>query len=144
MKIAPDSWERYDCESLLGASLTGQKKYREAEPLLIDGYEEMLRRKATIPAGNESALDRAGQRILHLYRSWGKTTQAAAWTKTLESRGNGKREQVDDSANQEGLQRADSASKARRSAAARAGSTGFVQSPSCFTQVPTMKASAAG
>ena len=26
LKIAPDSWERYNCESLLGASLTGQKK----------------------------------------------------------------------------------------------------------------------
>jgi hypothetical protein len=89
-QTSPDGWERYSCASMLGATLTGQKKYQEAEPLLIDGYEEMIRRKATIPAGNESALDRAGQRILHLYRSWGKTAEAAAWTKTIESRGNAK------------------------------------------------------
>ena len=33
-KVAPDSWERYNCQSILGASLTGQKKYQEAEPLV--------------------------------------------------------------------------------------------------------------
>src|ERR1700694_2037020 len=53
-KIAPDTWERYNCESMLGASLTGQKKYQEAEPLAIDGYEAMIQRKATIPAGSSS------------------------------------------------------------------------------------------
>jgi hypothetical protein len=69
---------------MLGASLTGEKKYREAEPLVIDGYEAMIQRKATIPAGNSSALDQAGQRIVQLYRSWGKAEKAAEWAKTLE------------------------------------------------------------
>ncbi len=82
-KIAPDSWERYSCESMLGASLTGQKKYQEAEPLVIDGYEAMIQRKATMPAGSSPALDQAGQRIAQLYRSWGNAEKAAAWTKTL-------------------------------------------------------------
>src|SRR4030095_4449038 len=52
---APDSWERYLCESLLGASLTGQKRYQEAERLVIGGYEAMMQRKAAIPAGSSSA-----------------------------------------------------------------------------------------
>jgi hypothetical protein len=44
----------------------------------------MIQRKATIPAGNSSALDQAGQRIVQLYRSWGKAEKPAAWAKTLE------------------------------------------------------------
>ena len=83
-KVAPDSWERYNCESMLGASLTGQKKYQEAEPLVVDGYDAMTQRKATIPAGSSSALDDAGARIVQLYRSWGKAEKAAEWTRTLE------------------------------------------------------------
>jgi non-specific serine/threonine protein kinase/serine/threonine-protein kinase len=81
---SPDSWERYNCESMLGASLTGQKKYQEAEPLVIDGYEAMMQRKATMPAGSSLVLDQAGQRIIQLYRNWGKAEKAAEWTKTLE------------------------------------------------------------
>jgi serine/threonine protein kinase/tetratricopeptide (TPR) repeat protein len=83
-KIAPDGWERYNCESMLGASLTGQQKYQEAEALVTHGYEGMMQRKATIPAGSLPALDQAGQRIVRLYRSWGKAEKAAEWTKTLE------------------------------------------------------------
>ena len=81
---APDSWERYQCESLLGASLAGQKKYQEAERLVIGGYEAMMQRKAAIPAGSSSALDQAGQRIVQLYRSWGNAAKAAEWTTALD------------------------------------------------------------
>ena len=81
-KAFPDSWERYSCQSMLGASLTGQKKYQDAEPLVIDGYEKMVQRKATIPAGISSPLEQAGQRIVRLYRNWGKADQAAEWTRT--------------------------------------------------------------
>ena len=41
----PEDWERYRAESLLGASLAGHKKYTEAEPLLLEGYQGMLARK---------------------------------------------------------------------------------------------------
>jgi hypothetical protein len=34
-KKRPDNWQRFRAESLLGASLAGQKKYAEAEPLLL-------------------------------------------------------------------------------------------------------------
>jgi len=32
----PDDWQRFRAESLLGASLAGEKKYAEAEPLLLE------------------------------------------------------------------------------------------------------------
>ena len=47
-KNQPDDWQRFRAESLLGASLAGQKKYAEAEPLLLEGYQGMLARKDRI------------------------------------------------------------------------------------------------
>jgi len=41
----PDDWQRFHAESLLGASLAGAKKYAEAEPLLLGGYDGMAARK---------------------------------------------------------------------------------------------------
>jgi len=34
---------------MLGGSLLGQKKYAEAEPLLLSGYEGMKQREVKIP-----------------------------------------------------------------------------------------------
>jgi eukaryotic-like serine/threonine-protein kinase len=37
-KKQPEDWHRFRAESLLGGSLAGQKKYADAEPLLLEGY----------------------------------------------------------------------------------------------------------
>jgi serine/threonine protein kinase/tetratricopeptide (TPR) repeat protein len=84
LKTSPDSWERYNCESLLGASLIGQKKFREAEPLVTAGYEALVQRKTKMPAGSSTTLAEAGQRIVRLYREWGHAEKAASWAKTVE------------------------------------------------------------
>ncbi len=39
VKNQPGDWWVFLTKSQLGAALAGQKKYLEAEPLLIDGYE---------------------------------------------------------------------------------------------------------
>jgi non-specific serine/threonine protein kinase/serine/threonine-protein kinase len=83
-KIAPDRWQRYHCESMLGDSLTGQKKYAEAEQLLLSGYEGMTQRQATISAGSRSVLAEAKESILQLYRSSGKQEKAAEWRQKLQ------------------------------------------------------------
>jgi hypothetical protein len=46
----PDSWLRFRAESLLGASLAGEKEYAKAEPLLLESYRGMLARKAGSPS----------------------------------------------------------------------------------------------
>jgi tetratricopeptide (TPR) repeat protein len=79
-----DGWERYECQSLLGTGLSRQKKYAEAEPLVVSGYEGMLRRQATIPAGHRRALQEAGERAVRLYTDWGKPEKAAAWAQKLQ------------------------------------------------------------
>ena len=42
-------WTTFNTKSLLGASLLGQKKYAEAEPLLVAGYSGLKQREAKIP-----------------------------------------------------------------------------------------------
>jgi tetratricopeptide (TPR) repeat protein len=70
-KSAPDSWERYDTQSMLGSSLAAQAKYGQAEPLVMAGYQGLLERKAKIPWERRSALEQAGERIVQLYKDWG-------------------------------------------------------------------------
>jgi eukaryotic-like serine/threonine-protein kinase len=82
---SPDSWKRYYLESLLGATLTGQQQYADAESLLLSGYAGMIQRKATISAPNKSNLTHAGEWIVQLYRDWGKPEEVAAWGAKLES-----------------------------------------------------------
>ena len=83
-KARPDTWQRYDCQSLLGASLAGQRKYDEAEPLLLSGYEGMIQRESTMPASDREMLKEAGNSIVKLYQSWGKPEKAAEWRQRLQ------------------------------------------------------------
>jgi tetratricopeptide (TPR) repeat protein len=84
-KKSPDSWERYDSQSMLGASLAGEGKYVEAEPLLLSGCEGLLQRKATIPAYSRITIEEAGERIIQLYQHWNKPEKAAAWREKLQA-----------------------------------------------------------
>ena len=82
-KARPDLWERYDCESLLGATLAAQKRFSEAEPLLLSGYDGMMQRQATIPASSRTSVEQAGQGIVNFYQDWGKPDKAAEWRSKL-------------------------------------------------------------
>jgi len=86
-RTAADSWIRYFAQAIFGAALSGQKRYEEAEKLLIDGYGALTERAALIPANGKSALDKTGQWILELYKAWGKPERAAEWTAKLGARG---------------------------------------------------------
>jgi tetratricopeptide (TPR) repeat protein len=78
-KSQPDGWQRFLADSLLGASLSGQKKYREAEPLLLKGYQGMLARQQRMAFQDRYYLDLAREWIVQLYQDWGKPEQAAEW-----------------------------------------------------------------
>jgi eukaryotic-like serine/threonine-protein kinase len=73
----PDDWRRFRAESLLGASLAGQKKYAEAEPLLLQGYRGMLAHKEQIAVPDRYHLDRARQWLAQLYQAWDRPAKAA-------------------------------------------------------------------
>jgi tetratricopeptide (TPR) repeat protein len=69
--------------SLLGDSLMTQKKYADAEPLLLAGYEGMKQREDMIPAPPKIHLTEALERLVQLYEAWGKKDQADEWRKKL-------------------------------------------------------------
>jgi hypothetical protein len=86
-KIQPDDWTTYDTESLLGETLLEQKKYAEAEPLLLSGYQGTKQRESTIPAQDRSHLTKALERLVRLYEAWGKEDQALKWRQEREATG---------------------------------------------------------
>jgi tRNA A-37 threonylcarbamoyl transferase component Bud32 len=78
-KDAPDAWRTSWTRSLLGGALSGQKKYAEAEPLLLAGYDGMLTRDNLIPVPERKLLTESAQRLVQLYEAWGKKEKANEW-----------------------------------------------------------------
>jgi len=74
---------RYNCQSLLGASLASQKRYADGEPLLVSAYTALKEREAGIPRESRIVVDRAGVRVVQLYTLWGKAQQASEWRRKL-------------------------------------------------------------
>src|SRR6185295_8214997 len=67
-KLPPGNWARFDTRSVLGETLVGQRKFEEAEPLLLQGYEGLKDSPAASALRKREALER----IERLYESWGK------------------------------------------------------------------------
>jgi tetratricopeptide (TPR) repeat protein len=82
-KSQPDEWSTFNTRSLLGGSLLGQKRYDEAEPLILSGYEGMKAREAKIPQAGKPQLNEAAERVVKLYEDWSKKDKAAEWQTKL-------------------------------------------------------------
>jgi eukaryotic-like serine/threonine-protein kinase len=78
-----DDWWCYQTTSQLGVALAGQKKYAEAEPLILAGSEGLKAREDQIPAPAKGRLTEAGERVVQLYENMGKPEQAALWRTKL-------------------------------------------------------------
>lgn len=76
-KKEPDVWTTFATKSALGGALLGQKKYAEAEPLLLQGYAGMKQREAKIPPQGKFRLTEALERLVQLYEAMDK------WRKEL-------------------------------------------------------------
>jgi hypothetical protein len=68
---------------MLGGCLLGQKKYAEAEPLLLSGYEGLKQREDKLPPGAKTDLKEALQSLAQVYEATGRPDQAAAWKHRL-------------------------------------------------------------
>jgi eukaryotic-like serine/threonine-protein kinase len=80
-KTAPDDWRTFSTKSQLGRSLLAQKKYADAEPLLLAGYEGMKQRESKITPQGKVRLSEARERLLQLYEATGQNAKAEAWQK---------------------------------------------------------------
>jgi serine/threonine protein kinase/tetratricopeptide (TPR) repeat protein len=82
-KRLPDDWRTFNTQSLLGGSLLSQKKYADAEPLLLRGYEGMKQRDEKIPADAKIRIQEALQRLVQLYDETSRAQQAVEWKAKL-------------------------------------------------------------
>jgi serine/threonine protein kinase len=86
-KAQPEDWTTFNTLSMLGGALLGQKKYADAEPLLLRGYEGMKKQADKIPPQVRGPrLTEAVERLVALYDGWGKADEAAKWRKELAER----------------------------------------------------------
>jgi tetratricopeptide (TPR) repeat protein len=67
-RVRPDEWQRFRAASLLGACLSGAKKYAEADPLLLEGYQGMLARKDRIDAPDSYHLELAHRWLVRRHK----------------------------------------------------------------------------
>jgi tetratricopeptide (TPR) repeat protein len=81
----PDAWSTFNTQSMLGGTLLGQKKYSEAEPLLVAGFAGMEDRKASIPEGGKPRLPEAARRLVELYSALDRPTEVAKWKAKLDA-----------------------------------------------------------
>ncbi len=82
----PSDYRRYWTQTLLGASLAGEQKYEEAEPLLVSGYEGMKENAASVSDLSRQKLRKAGELVVRLYTEWNKPDKADEWRQALAKR----------------------------------------------------------
>jgi tetratricopeptide (TPR) repeat protein len=81
------SEEAFRAQRLVGASLIGQNRYAEAEPLLVQGYAGMrkwweVRGKRLTPYRTRHQIE-ALQWLVQLYDGWGQPEEADKWRQEL-------------------------------------------------------------
>ncbi|WP_165073756.1 serine/threonine-protein kinase [Paludisphaera rhizosphaerae] len=76
-RTQPDSWSTFNTMSQLGGALLGQKKYDEAEPLLVQGYEGLQQRREAIPPQAAERIPEALNRLIELYNATNRPDEAA-------------------------------------------------------------------
>ena len=77
--FAPGNASLAHTESRLGGCLTNEKRYAEAEPLLLGSAEAL---EKSLGAGH-SRTQAAIQRVAELYDAWGKPERSASWKARL-------------------------------------------------------------
>ncbi|HEV7926949.1 MAG TPA: serine/threonine-protein kinase, partial [Verrucomicrobiae bacterium] len=79
----PDEWVSFSGRCLLGCCLVGEKKYAEAEPLLLSGYDGMKQREDKVPASIKPRLIGVAAALQELFEATNRPDQAAQWKITL-------------------------------------------------------------
>jgi serine/threonine protein kinase/tetratricopeptide (TPR) repeat protein len=83
LKKLPNGVFRYDTESCLGAALAGQKKYDEAESLLVSSAKTFLAAAPKLDRVYHPLVPAAVRRVIDLYVALDRPKDAALWRQQL-------------------------------------------------------------
>ncbi|MHC4956377.1 MAG: tetratricopeptide repeat protein [Planctomycetota bacterium] len=78
-KKEPNSFRLASTQSMLGRVLAEQKKFAEAEPLLLAGYKGLKENAGKTPDWGKYYLPDTLEWLAQLYEDWGKKDEAAKW-----------------------------------------------------------------
>jgi hypothetical protein len=78
-----DDWLTLNARSELGTCLLGQKKYAEAEPLLLSGYEGLKKREDKVPLDARTRIRETIQDLIRLYEVTERPEKVVAWKAEL-------------------------------------------------------------
>jgi serine/threonine protein kinase/tetratricopeptide (TPR) repeat protein len=83
-KLGPDQPDTLDAQLDLGDSYCHAGRFADAEPLLVQAYDAIRERAAKALLEEPGCLITTLERLVYLYRAWGKPDEAAKWWKELE------------------------------------------------------------
>jgi tetratricopeptide (TPR) repeat protein len=69
-ELNPDDWKTFCVKSMLGEALMGQQHYAEAESLLIEGYDGLVKCEESLPPVVRKSLTESLERLVRLYEAW--------------------------------------------------------------------------
>jgi serine/threonine protein kinase len=78
----PNAWYTHYTRAMLGATLLGKRKFEEAEPLLISGYEGMKEREGSIRERTK-VLTESIEFLVQLFETTSRPEQADEWRTKL-------------------------------------------------------------
>jgi serine/threonine protein kinase len=77
LKVSP--WRVAHAKSMLGKTLVGQKKFAQAETLLLEGYQGMKSQEGTIPKAFQSCLQEAASWLAQFYEARAIPEKVVKW-----------------------------------------------------------------
>lgn len=76
-----EAWRVFLTQSLLGAALSEQKKYAEAEPMLKEAFEGLTKESEAIPKNFKKSISNTAARLAKMYEAQGQAEEAEKWKK---------------------------------------------------------------
>jgi serine/threonine protein kinase len=74
-----DSWEAASITGKLGRLLFLQKRFEDAEPLLLEAHKVMTKHEAKSPPIDRAELGTAARTLAQMYRDWSRPEDAEKW-----------------------------------------------------------------
>jgi tetratricopeptide (TPR) repeat protein len=83
-RLERSDWEGVYAHAVLGACLTAEGKYAEAEPHLLAAHQGLAANPDPVPPGARPIVTDINRWTAELYEAWGKPEEAAKWRAQLQ------------------------------------------------------------